>query len=114
MEPIFLLHCISQYGWVKVYSIGINVNDRIIERLFYHTSDGATIKNTLNQYEEEFESFTRYWREKIGQDGTIWFTMKPVYIHTDCKTIIRESLSIISRKRLKKYAEAIEKWKNML
>jgi len=109
MEQL-LFHWGLEGGGSELYKVTEDGKDRIVKRSSYVDAEDIDV---WHQAETEYPSFEAFWVEAIKNDK--WFWWHPVFIHDDCKPIIRESLGEIDLAGLSEYERSIiDEWKGML
>lgn len=111
MEQL-LIHWGLEGGGSKVFRVIDKGKERIVRRYSYMDFD-ENDDEVWRQGEIEHPSFEAFWQEATVDKK--WFTRHPVYIHDDCKTIIRKSLNSIDLAGLSEYERRlIDDWNNNL
>ena len=112
MSRILLFHWGLEGGDFEVHRITDNGKEHFVQRYNYMDFD-ENDDEIWRQGETEYPSFEYFWQEALRDED--WFRCYPLFIHDDCKPIIRKSLDKIVVAGLTEIElSAIERWKRML
>ena len=112
MNKTLLFHWGFEGGGSDVFRITENGKDRIVQRYSYMDFD-ANDDEIWHQGENQFESFEAYWKEATKDKN--WFRGHLVFIHNECKPLIRKSIEAIDVVGLTENEQmVIDRWKMML
>jgi len=96
----------------KVFRVSKNGSDRIVRRYSYMDFD-ENDDEIWRQGEIEHPSFDVFWQEATVNKK--WFSRHPVYIHDECKPVIRKSIDGIDMTGLTETELlAVDGWKKLL
>ncbi|MCX6242691.1 MAG: hypothetical protein NTX43_12865 [Bacteroidetes bacterium] len=110
MKEQLLFHWGLEGGGSELYGITEDGKDSYMQRSLYVDKEDIDI---WHHKETKYPSFEAFWAEALTIDK--WFWWHPVFIHDQCKPIIRKSLEKIDLTGMTQEDHAaIDEWEDML